>query len=126
MRLPLIKYGNIGLTIITIPLHQYSLFLLLIVRLGCYIVNSLDCYSYSLIGELTAFLQLQEFIMWNLTVDSSTSTVRCSLRNLKKKSTVPSPRLHLYVSTLTLTVCPSLQEHILTTLTHHTDKHLVY
>jgi hypothetical protein len=34
--------------------------LLLLVRLGGYIVNSLDCYSYRLIGKLTAFLQLQE------------------------------------------------------------------
>ena len=42
---------------------------------------------------------------------------------LKKKSTVPSPRLKRYVLTLTLTGCLSLQEHI---LTHHTRKLLVY
>jgi hypothetical protein len=30
-------------------------------RLGGYIVNSLDCYSYRIIGKLTAFLYLQEF-----------------------------------------------------------------
>jgi len=39
MRLPLIKYGNIALTIITIPLAQSPLCLLLLVRLGGYIVN---------------------------------------------------------------------------------------
>ncbi len=42
---------------------------------------------------------------------------------LKAKSAAPSPRLQLYVLTLTLTGSLSLQEHI---LTHHTRKHLVY
>ncbi len=46
IRLPLIKYGNIALTIITIPLAQSPSCLLLLVRLGGYIVNSLDSYSY--------------------------------------------------------------------------------
>ena len=59
MRLPLRKYGNIALTIITIPLTLYPaqspLCLLFLVRLGGYIVNSLDCYSYRLIGKLTDF-----------------------------------------------------------------------
>jgi hypothetical protein len=36
-------------------------------------VNSLDCYSYRLIGKLTAFLQLLEFSLRNPTVDYSTS-----------------------------------------------------
>ncbi len=80
MRLPLIKYGNIVLTIITIPLAQSPLFLLLLVRLGGYIVISLDCYSYRLIGKLTAFLQLQEFSLRNPPVDFSTSAARRSLR----------------------------------------------
>jgi hypothetical protein len=52
---------------------------LFLVRLGGYKVNSLDgwltCYSYSLIGKLTAFLQLQEFSLRNSPVDFSTSTV---------------------------------------------------
>jgi hypothetical protein len=74
------KYGNIALTIITILLVQSPLYLLLLVRLGGYIVNSLDCYSYRLIGKLTVFLQLQEFILRNVTVDCSTFTARCSLR----------------------------------------------
>jgi hypothetical protein len=40
--------------------------LLLRVRVGGYIVNLLDFYSYRLIGKLTAFLQLQEFSQRNL------------------------------------------------------------
>jgi hypothetical protein len=80
MRLPLIKYGNIALTIITIPLAQSPLCLLLLVRPGGYIVNSLDSYSYRLIGKLTAFLQLQEFSLRNPPVDFSTSSARRSLR----------------------------------------------
>ncbi len=81
MRLPLIKYGNIALTIITTHLEQSPLCLLLLVRLGCYIVNSLDCYSYRLIGKLTAFLQLQEFSLRNPPVDFSKSAARLSLRS---------------------------------------------
>jgi hypothetical protein len=82
MRLPLIKYGNIALTtmIITIPLAQSPLCLLLLVRLGGYIVNSLDCYSYKLIGKMTAFLQFQEFSLRNPLVDFSTSAAWRSLR----------------------------------------------
>jgi hypothetical protein len=42
-------------------LTLYHLFLLLLVRLGGYIVNLSDFYSYRLIGKLTDFFQLQEF-----------------------------------------------------------------
>jgi hypothetical protein len=42
MRLSLIKYGNIVLTIITIHRSQSSLCFLFLVRLGGYIVNSLE------------------------------------------------------------------------------------
>ena len=49
-------------TITTIPLVQSPLCLLLLVRLGGYIVNLCAFYSYKLIGKLTAFLQLQEFV----------------------------------------------------------------
>ena len=55
MRLPLIKYGNIALTTTTIPPVWYHLCLLLLVRLGGYIVNLSDFYSYRIIGKLTAF-----------------------------------------------------------------------
>ncbi len=34
--------------------------------------------SYSLIGKMTVFFHIQEFNLWNLPVDSSTSKVRCS------------------------------------------------
>jgi hypothetical protein len=78
MRLPLIKYGNIAMTLITIHRAQSPLCMLLLVRLGGYIVNSLDSYSYRLIGKLTAFLQLQEFSLRNPPVDYSTSDARRS------------------------------------------------
>ena len=99
MRLPLIKYGNIALTIITTSLQQYPSCRRLLVPLGGYIVNSLDCYSYRLIGKLTAFLQLQEFSLRNRTVDSSTSSAQFYLRSFKQKSAAPWPRLQLYVLT---------------------------
>ncbi len=51
------------------PRQRSLLCLLLLVRLGGYIVNSLYCYSYRLIGKLTAFLQLQEFRLRNPPVD---------------------------------------------------------
>ncbi len=78
MRLSLIKYGNIALIIITILRAQSPLCLLLLVRLGGYIGNSLDCYSYRLIGKLTTFLQFQEFRFRNPTVGYSTSAARRS------------------------------------------------
>ncbi len=56
---------------------------------------------YSLIGKLTVFLQFQEFCQCNQIVDSSTTTVRlfflCSNLGLE----IFSPRLQLYVLTLT-------------------------
>jgi hypothetical protein len=51
----LIKYGNIVLTTIIGLLTLYHLWLLLLVRLGGYITNLLDFYSYRIIGKLTAF-----------------------------------------------------------------------
>jgi hypothetical protein len=61
-------------------LTLYHLFLLLLVRLGGYIVNLSDFYSYRLIGKLTDFFQLQEFTFRNMIVTSSTSAARRSLR----------------------------------------------
>jgi hypothetical protein len=55
MSLSLIKYGNITLTTIIILPVQSPLYLVFLVRLGGYIVNSLDCYSYRFIGKLTVF-----------------------------------------------------------------------
>jgi hypothetical protein len=47
----MIKYGNISLTT-TITLQTlYHLWLLLLVRLGVYIVNLSDFYSYSLVSS---------------------------------------------------------------------------
>jgi hypothetical protein len=47
---------------------------LLLVRMDVYIVTLSDFYSYSLIGKLTAFLQLQEFSQRNQTWELRTST----------------------------------------------------
>ena len=86
MSLPLIKYGNITPTIITDSLHQYPSYRQLLLPLGGYIVNSSDYYSYRIIGKLTDFLQLQEFIFRNLTVECFTIGVWCSLHRLRQKS----------------------------------------
>jgi hypothetical protein len=48
------------------PCRLSPLCLLLLVRLGVYIVNLCAFYFYKLIGKLTAFLQLQEFSLRNL------------------------------------------------------------
>ena len=79
MRRPLTRSESIELTITIGLLTQYHLYLLLLVRLGGYIGNLYAFYSYRLIGKLTAFLQLQEFSLRNLTVDTSTSAARRSL-----------------------------------------------
>jgi hypothetical protein len=83
----LIKYGNIVLTTTTGRRVRYHLYLLLLVRVGGYIVNLFDFYSYSLIGKLTAFLQVQEFSQRKPTVACSTSAARLSLLDSKEKLT---------------------------------------
>jgi hypothetical protein len=97
----LIKYGNIALTTTTIHRVWYHLCLLLLVRLGGYIVNLSDFYYYKLIGKLTAFLQIQEFSLHNLPVVSSTSAARFSLNSSKVGLAWLSLRLQLYVLILT-------------------------
>jgi hypothetical protein len=47
--------------------------------------------------QLTAFLQLQEFSLRNVTVDGSTFTARRSPRSSSLKWAAPPPRLYLYV-----------------------------
>jgi hypothetical protein len=59
---------KIAMTIITIPQTLFPLCLLLLVRLGGYIVILCVFYIYKFIGKLTAFLQLQEFSLRNVTV----------------------------------------------------------
>jgi hypothetical protein len=95
------KYGNIVLTTTTGHRVRYYLCLLLLVRLGGYIVNLSDFFSYSLIGKLTAFLQLQEFSLRNSPVASSTSAARLSLNSSKAELAWLSLRLQLYVLILT-------------------------
>jgi hypothetical protein len=50
---------SVGEVVLTLVLMDT--YMLLLVRLGGYIVNLYDFYFYKLIGKLTAFLQLQEF-----------------------------------------------------------------
>jgi hypothetical protein len=72
-----IKYGNIVLTTTTGRRVRYHLCLLFLVRVGGYIVNLLDFYSYRLIGKLTVSFKLQEFSLRKQTpVASSTSAAR--------------------------------------------------
>ncbi len=123
MRLPLIRSESIDLTIIITHLTLIHLFLLLLARLGGYIVKLCDFYSSRLIGKLTAFLQLQEFILRVLPVDCSTSDEWQYLQRLMQVSATSLLRLMLYELISTLMGCLPLQEHI---LTHPTRKHLVY
>jgi hypothetical protein len=55
MKLILTKLGNIAVIIITILLTLYPSYFLLLVRLGDYIVNLCDFYSYKIITRLTSF-----------------------------------------------------------------------
>ena len=89
--------GNIVLTTTITLLTLYHLCLLLLVRLGGYVVNLSDFYSYRLIGKLTAFLQLQEFSLHKPTVVSSTSAARLYLHSSKAGLAWLSLRLQLYV-----------------------------
>jgi hypothetical protein len=97
MRLPLTTSESIDLTTIITHRRLSHLCLLLQVRLGGYIVNLCDFYSYRLIGKPTAFLQLQEFSLRKPTVASSTSTARRSLHSSKQGLAWLSLRLQLYV-----------------------------
>ncbi len=83
----MIKYGNITLTTAITLLTLYHLCWLFLVRLGGYIVNLSDFYSYSLIGKLTVSLQIQEFSFRNMIVGSSTSAARLSI-NISKTGLV--------------------------------------
>jgi hypothetical protein len=69
----LLKYGNIVLTTTITLLTLYHLCLLLLVRLGGYMANLSDFYSYRLIGKLTVFLQVQEFILFKHNLECSTT-----------------------------------------------------
>jgi hypothetical protein len=65
----MIKYGNIALTTTITLLTVYCLYLLQLVRLGGYIVNLSDFYSYRIIGKLTAFFFAHR--PWTISLNSS-------------------------------------------------------
>ena len=69
--------------------------LILLVRLGGYTVNLWAFYFYKLTGKLTATLQLQEFILRNMTVISSTTNVWPSPHSLNRKSATSSVRMYI-------------------------------
>jgi hypothetical protein len=93
----LMKYGNIVLTATITLLTLYHLCPVFLVRLGVYIANLSDFYSYRLIGKLTAFLQLQEFSLRKHNVSCSTTAARLSLSSSKAKLAWLSLRRQLYV-----------------------------
>ena len=80
------KYQADYNNIITITLTISPLCRLLLVRPGGYIVTCCAFNSYKLIGKLTAFLQLQEFSLRNLPVDSYTSVAWRSPHNSSLRS----------------------------------------
>ncbi len=91
------KFDNIALTItITVPPTLSPLCLLLLVRLGGYIVNLCAFYFYKLIVKLTAFLQLQGFSLRNLPVASSTTAAPRSPPSSNLRLATFSPRLQHY------------------------------
>jgi hypothetical protein len=88
---------GIALTTTTIHRAWYHLCLLLLVRLGGYITNLSDFYSYRFIGKLTVFFQLQEFSLRNTTVDCSTSAARHTLFSSSQNAEIyyPHPRIQI-------------------------------
>jgi hypothetical protein len=85
--------------------------------------NLSDFYSYRLIGKLTDFLHLQEFILYKHNVECSTTAAWLSLPSSKGKLACLSLRWNLYVLRLIYMGRPSYLNH---TLTHHTRKLHVY
>ena len=77
MRLSLTKYVNTTLTIRIVPLTVSPLYLWLLVHRVSSTVNLFSFYFCRVIGKLTTFLHLQEFILRNPTHSTITVT-RCS------------------------------------------------
>jgi len=75
----MIKYGNIALTIITIHRAQCPLCLLLLVRLGGYIVNSL-AFSATLKAKVVSTLAKAAALRVNLNVDGVSITSKTHTR----------------------------------------------
>ena len=98
LRMQLTKLGNIVLIIITTPPLPSFLCLLWIARPGGYTVNLCDFYFYKIIGKLTAFFQLQEFSLHNITVVSSTSSTQSSPHRSNRRLGIFSLRLQHYGS----------------------------
>ena len=99
MRLLLTRSESIELTTTITLLTLYHLCLLLLVRLGGYIVNLSEFYSYRLIGKLTVSLQLQEFSLRNMIVTSSTTAAQLFFNSSKAGLAWLSLKQQLYVST---------------------------
>jgi hypothetical protein len=135
MRLPLIKYRNITLTIITILRTQSPLSLLFLVRLGGYIVNSLDCYSRRIVGKLTDFFEDLRIILnidgspitsRTYTLPSHSETSRLLTSSLSLGVPVPPTIInnnHMWVLSVSLTFSFSFIQ-LYHLVFHHTDTHI--
>ena len=75
MRLLLTRSESIELTATITLLTLYHLYLLFLVRLGEYIVNLSDFYSYRVIGKRTVFSKV-EVLRINLNIDGASITSR--------------------------------------------------
>jgi hypothetical protein len=93
------------------------LYMLFLVRLWDYIVNSCDFYPCRLIGKLTVFLYLQEFNLYNTTVDSCTSSTWLGLSNSSPGLPWLSLRLQFYV------LCLNVDEAPITSKSHTHPSH---
>jgi hypothetical protein len=89
----------------------HCLFLLLLVRLGVYVMNLRSFFFYRLIGKLTAFLHLQEFSLRDLPVSTSTTSTRRSPHTSSPRSGRSSSRLqHYTLITLNIDVTPTVSK----------------
>ena len=97
MRMPLTKYTNTALTTVIVPLTLSSLCLLLLERLGIYIVNMFTFYFLQDHRVTDRSLELQEFSLCNPTT-STIFAVRFFPHSPNPESDTFLPRLQFYVS----------------------------
>ena len=127
----MIKYGNITLTTTITLLTLYHSYLLLVVRLGGYIVNLSDFYSYRLIGKLTDFfepsgVQLPQHDRDQFHFRRAAFALCCLLlidQQLKNRVGLALAKAADLRITLNLDGASITSNH---TFTHHTRKLLVY
>ena len=97
MRLPMTKYVNTTLTIIIVPQTISPFYILLLVRLGVYMVNLCSFYFYRLIGKLTVFFATSGV---QIAQSNNQFHYRCTVFSSELKSRVR----HILVKTSTLRI----------------------